>query len=389
MLKRIKTFNECRTINYINCICLKLFIEIPLKRIIIKFIRSARFCTTKNGNGERSLMKKWKLGLTTALAAMLVLAGCNNNADENKDPANEPSAPEEKTSYTIGISQLVEHASLDEATRGFEEAIADSGLDVTFDKQSAQGDQNNATTIAQGFVSKKVDLIFANATQAAQAAVTASKDIPVVFTSVTDPVDASLVDSMEKPGGIATGTADGHPDAIPNTMKFINDMGFKAVGTVYNAGEANSVIQVDIMKAEAAKYGITVVEQAVATSADVKQATEGLIGKVDSIYIITDNTVVSALQTVIQTSIEKKLPLFVGELDSVKNGGFAAYGFSYYDIGYEAGKMAVQILKDGKTPAEIPALYPPNLALYINKTAAAEMGVEINEADWPDAQYID
>ena len=114
-----------------------------------------------------------------------------------------------------------------------------------------------------------------------------------------------------------------------------------------------------------------------------------MVGKVDCIYIITDNTVVSALESVIQVATDKKLPLFVGELDSVKRGGFAAYGFNYYDIGYEAGKMAVQILKDGKSPSEIPALFPPNLALHINKTAAADMGVEIKESEWTDAQYIE
>ena len=336
-------------------------------------------------------MKKWKLGLTAALGAMLILSGCGNKTDEktNTEGTATP-APEEKTSYTIGVSQFVEHPSLDEATKGFKQAIVDAGLEVTYDDQSAQGDQNNTGTIAQNFVSKKVDLIFANATPSAQAAVNATKEIPVVFTSVTDPVSAGLVDSMEKPGANVTGTADGHPDAIPNTMKFISEqMGFKNVGTVYNAGEANSIAQVDIMKAEAEKNGLTVVEQSISTTSEVKQATEALVGKVDCIYIITDNTVVSALESVIQVSTDKKLPLFVGELDSVKRGGFAAYGFSYYDIGYEAGKMAVQILKDGKSPADIPALYPTTLALHINKTAAADMGVEIKEVEWTDAQYVE
>lgn len=331
-------------------------------------------------------MKKWKLGLTAALASMLVLAGCNNN--ETTDAPN--TTKDSEKSYTIGVSQFVEHPSLDEATKGFKQAIADAKLNVTYDDQSAQGDPNNTNTIAQNFVSKKVDLIFANATPSAQAAVGATKEIPVVFTSVTDPVDAALVASMDSPGGNVTGTADGHPDAIPNTMKFISEqMGLKKVGTVYNAGEANSVAQIEIMKEEAKKNGLEVFEQSVATSADVKQATEALIGKVDCIYIITDNTVVSALESVIQISTDKKLPLFVGELDSVKRGGFAAYGFSYYDIGYEAGKMAVQILKDGKKPAEIPALFPPSLALHINKTAAANMGVEVKEAEWTEAQFTE
>ena len=335
-------------------------------------------------------MKKWKLGLSAALASMLTLAACGNNNDNTSEPQQSDNNGNATQTYTIGLTQFVEHPSLDEATKGFKQAIADAGLQVEYDEKNAQNDQNNTITIAQNFVSQKVDLIFANATPSAQAAANATTEIPIIFTSVTDPVAANLVESMEASGSNVTGTADGHPDAIPNTMKFIAEqMGYQTVGTVYNAGEANSATQIEIMNEEAKKYNLTVVEQSVSTSSEVKQAAEALVGKVDCIYIITDNTVVSALESVIQVATDKKLPLFVGELDSVKRGGFAAYGFNYYDIGYEAGKMAVQILKDGKSPSEIPALFPPNLALHINKTAAADMGVEIKESEWTDAQYIE
>ena len=332
-------------------------------------------------------MKKWKLGFTALFMGMLILTGCSDSKETNEQ--NDASSSNEKT-YTIGITQFVEHPSLDEATKGFKQAIADSGLSVTYDEKSAQNDQNNTNTIAQNFVAKKVDLIFANATPSAQAAVNATKEIPIVFTSITDPVAAGLVESMENPGGNATGTADSHPDAVPNTMKFISEqMGFKTVGTVYNAGETNSTVLIEEMKAEAKKLGLSIVEQSVSTSSEVKQATEALVGKVDCIYIITDNTVVSALESVIQVANDKDIPLFVGELDSVKRGGFAAYGFSFYDIGYDAGKMAVEILRDGKKPADIPALFPTNLMLQINKTAAAEMGIEIKEDEWKEAVYIE
>ena len=235
-----------------------------------------------------------------------------------------------------------------------------------------------------------VDLIFANATPSAQAALNATKDIPIVFTSVTDPEGVKLVASMEAPGGNVTGTSDANPDAIPNTVKFIaEEMGAKTIGTVYNAGEQNSVVQIETMKEEAKKAGVKLVEASVATSADVKQAAESLIGKADVIYIITDNTVVSALDSVVMVANEQDIPLFVGELDSVANGGFAAYGFNYYDIGYRAGEMAADILLNGKKPGEIPAEYPDQLKLVINKKAAEEMGIEIKPEWEEEAEFIE
>ena len=203
-------------------------------------------------------------------------------------------------------------------------------------------------------VSSGVDLIFANSTPSAQAVAGATKDIPIVFTSVTDAVSAELVESMESPGGNVTGTIDTHPDAIPNTMKFLKEeLGAKNVGMVFNAGEQNSRAQVDAVKEHVEDMDMNVVEASVSTSAEVKQATESLIGKVDAFYIITDNTVVSALESVISVANDNKIPMMVGEFDSVKRGGLGAYGFEYYDIGYEAGQMAVKILKGESKPADI------------------------------------
>lgn len=170
-----------------------------------------------------------------------------------------------------------------------------------------------------------------------------------MFTSVTDPVGAELITSFEEPGGNVTGTSDMYPDAIPSTIKFIvEDYGAKSIGTIYNTGEQNSIVQIDEMKKALEGTSVELVERSVATSADVKQAAESLMGKVDAIYIITDNTVVSALDAVIQVSNDNDIPLFVGETDSVEKGAFAAYGISYEAIGYEAGKMAVEILKGEK-----------------------------------------
>lgn len=327
-------------------------------------------------------MKKWTLGLTSGILASLVLAGCGS--DSSSGDSNEG----EKT-YTVGMTQIVEHPSLDAASEGFKKALEYAGLKVEFDEQNAQNDQNNSNTIASNFVSQNVDLIFANSTPSAQAALNATKDIPIVFTSVTDPVDAKLISSFEEPGGNVTGTSDGNPEAIPSTIAFMaEEMGVKTVGTVYNTGEANSIAQVTTMKEEAEKADLKLVEAAVTTSSEVKQATESLVGKVDALYIITDNTVVSALESVVMVANEKDVPLFVGEFDSVERGGFAAYGFDYYDIGYEAGEMAAEILEDGKSPADIPAQYPQNLKLLINENAAKEMGIEIKD-EWKEtAEFV-
>nr|WP_230203661.1 ABC transporter substrate-binding protein [Bacillus massiliigorillae] len=315
----------------------------------------------------------------------MLLAGCG--ADKTDDKAEKDGADKEKA-YTVGLTQYVQHPSLDEATKGFKAALKEEGIKVKYDETNAQNDANNTMTIANQYVSQGVDLIFANATPSAQAAANATKDIPVVFTSVTDPVGAKLVQSMEKPGGNVTGTSDANPEAIANTVKFIAEqMGAKKVGTVYNTGEQNSVTQVKSVKKEVEKAGMTLVEKSVSTSADVKQATESL-GDVDAIYIITDNTVVSALDSVIMVANEKDIPLFVGELDSVKKGGFAAYGFNYYDIGHQAGTMAAEILRDGKKPADIPVQFPEKVQLVINEKAAKEMGITIKEEWKKDAEII-
>ncbi|MDZ5711432.1 ABC transporter substrate-binding protein [Jeotgalibacillus haloalkalitolerans] len=319
------------------------------------------------------MKKVWLSG--AALSAAMVLAACGEETSETSAEGGG------EDSYTIGVTQIVEHPSLDAATEGFKRAFEEAGLEVTFDDQVAQGDQNNSQSISQKFVADGVDLIFANSTPSALSSLNATADIPIVFTSVTDPLAANLVADMEAPGGNVTGTTDMHPDAISNTVEFMtNELVVKSIGMVYNAGEPNSVVQVDAVK-EAVGSDVTVEEAAVSTSADVKQAAESLVGKVDAFYIITDNTVVSALESVIGVANDQDIPLFVGELDSVARGGFAAYGFEYGDIGYEAGQMAVEILTEGADPGEMAVQYPGNLKLMINKDAAEEMGIDI-KPEW-------
>lgn len=324
-----------------------------------------------------------KLMAAASLVGVALLSGCGTDkaTDEGKGSGNEA----EKT-YKIGITQFAEHPSLDAATEGFKKALEDEGFkegeNAEFLIQNAQADMNNTLTIANNFVGDKVDLIFANATPSAVSALNATKEIPILFTSVTDPVGAGLVEALDKPGDNITGTTDNHPDGTAKTINFITEeIGAKNIGVIFNSGEQNSEVQADAVRELAEKNGAKVVEATVSTSAEVKQAAESLIGRVDAIYVPTDNTVVSALESVISVANEKKVPLFVGELDSMKRGAVAASGFNYYDLGYQTGKMAAEILKGNKKPSELPVELPSSLKLVINKKAAVDQGVEVKQ-EW-------
>ncbi|MBS4216076.1 MULTISPECIES: ABC transporter substrate-binding protein [Neobacillus] len=322
-------------------------------------------------------MKKKVKGLSIALAGMLLLAGCGSK--ETSSGSEKGGADKE---FKVGISQFAPHPSLDAATEGFKKALADKGIKVKFDEQNAQADMNNTQTIAKNFVGDKVDLIFANATPSATAALNATKDIPIIFTSVTDPVGAGLVKAFDQPGKNITGTTDNHPEATKKTINFITDeVKAKNVGVIYNSGEQNSEVQVKEVKKLVEEKGAKLVEVSVANTSEVKQAAESLVGRVDAIYVPTDNTVVTALDSVISVANSKKIPLFVGELDSMKKGAVAATGFNYYDIGYQSGVMAADILSGKKKTSEIPVELPKTLKLVINKKAAEAQGLDVKE-EW-------
>lgn len=321
-------------------------------------------------------MKKKVKVLSVALAGMMLLAGCGSK--ESAGGSEKGGADKE---FKVGITQFAPHPSLDAATEGFKKALKDKGIKVSYDEQNAQADMNNTQTIANNFVGDKVDLIFANATPSATAALNATKDIPIIFTSVTDPVGAGLVEAFDKPGKNITGTTDNHPEATKKTIGFITDeVKAKNIGVIYNSGEQNSVVQVKEVKKIAEEKGAKLVEVSVSTTAEVKQAAESLVGRVDAIYIPTDNTVVTALDSVIAVANSKKIPLFVGELDSMKKGAVAASGFSYFDLGYQSGLMAADILSGKKKASDIPVELPNSLKLVINKKAAEAQGLTVSDA---------
>jgi len=338
-------------------------------------------------------MKKRLAFLIIAIVAVFALVACGDDTDKEKNEETPDATNDTETdgdTFTIGATQIVEHPSLDNAFEGFKAALEDAGVNVEYDYQNAQNDQNNVKTISDNFVADNVDLIFANSTPSAVGALNATKDIPILFTSVTDPVSAELVEAMDKPGDNITGVVDLHPDSIKETIQFI-DKYFEGaeVGIVYDAGEANSVTQIDLISEAVEGTSLTVTERTVANSSEVQQAATSLASDVDVFFIFTDNTVVSALESVIGVANEQKIPLIVGEPDSLAKGGFATYGIDYYTVGYRTGEMAVEILTGEKTAADIDVEYPPSMQLFINKEAAELQGVEWQD-EWDDeAEFME
>lgn len=283
----------------------------------------------------------------------------------------------------IGVTQIVEHPALDAARQGFVDGLAEAGYvegkNVEFDFQNAQGDMSLAQAIARKFVTNRVDLILAIATPTAQAAAHATKDIPILITAVTDPASAGLVKSNKAPGTNVTGTSDLNP--VTDQLALLKQIAPKAkrVGIVYNAGESNSVFQVDLAKAAAKKLGLKVVEAPVSATTEILQATQAIVGKVDAFYVPTDNTVVSGLESLLIVTERAKLPVIGGEAGTVERGALITVGVNYYRLGKQTAKMAVEVLK-GKPPAKMPIQYQKDLELTINLKAAQAIGLTLPKA---------
>ncbi|MTI59076.1 MAG: ABC transporter substrate-binding protein [Firmicutes bacterium] len=287
----------------------------------------------------------------------------------------------EEEQLTIGIIQIVEHPALDAARDGFVDYLNENGYvvdeDVVYDMQNAQGDMANANTIARKFSNDKPDMILAIATPTAQAVANVVKDIPILITAVTDPVDAGLVESAEKPGGNVTGTNDMNPidQQFDLIVDFVPEV--KRVGIIYNAGESNSLVQVELAKGVAKELGIELVEATADNSAAVLQAAQSLADRVDVIYVPTDNTVVSAVESVVKVAEDNDIPLITGEGTTVKRGALATVGIDYYGLGEQTGAMALKILKGEAEPATMPIESQRDAKLIINKKAAEAMSVTI------------
>nr|WP_303814554.1 ABC transporter substrate binding protein [Acidaminococcus timonensis] len=320
------------------------------------------------------MMKKSVKWLATlALAAMVVgAAGCGSSTQ---------SGSKDKKSYKVGVIQLVQHPALDAANKGFIDGLKSKGFEegknVTFDQQNAQGDQSNLQTIAQRFVSNKDDLVCAIATPAAQTMANATKDIPIVGTAITDYKVAKLVKDSSKPGTNVTGTTDMNPveAQIDLLVKIMPKA--KTVGFIYNSSEVNSQLQIDLAKKAAAARGLATVEATVSSVNDIQQAAQSLMGKVDALYIPTDNVMASAMPNLIKITDEAKVPVFCAEAGMLKAGGVATLGIDYYKLGFQTGEMAADILSGKSKPQDMAIQSQKTFTVTLNEEAIKKLGLTI------------
>ncbi|MCW2308416.1 ABC transporter substrate-binding protein [Rhodobium gokarnense] len=284
---------------------------------------------------------------------------------------------------TVAVTAIVEHPALDACRDGVKDALAEAGYkdgeNLTFVYESAQGNPATAAQIARQFIGEAPDVIVPISTPSAQAVVAGTRDIPVVFTAVTDPVGAKLISNTEKPGGNVTGLSDFSP--LDDHLALIREISpdAKTIGIVYNSGEANSVALLEGMRSRVEAAGLELVESVATKSAEVQGATRALVGKADVIYIPTDNTIVSALEAAVKVAEENDIPLYAGDTDSVPRGALAAVGFNYHDIGVQTGQIVARVLK-GEKPGDIAVKVAAGTNLIVNPGAAERMGVEIPQA---------
>ncbi len=288
---------------------------------------------------------------------------------------------------TIAISTIVEVPSLMDGKRGIIDALADRGYvegkTLRVEYQNANGSMPTQQQIAKKFVGDAPDVIVPITTPTSQAIAASTRDIPIVFVMVTDPLKARLIDSYTQPGGNVTGVSDAAPigQQLDLMLEFLPDM--KKVGFVYNPGLDNALAALAVMKSEADKRGLSVVESAAPTTNEVILATKKLIGKVDAVYVPDDTTVVAALEAIVKIGWDVKMPIFSGETSGVERGAAASVGLDYYSVGRLAGNMVADVL-DGKPVGTIDAVIAKDLndkfQTLINKSSAEKMGLTVPQS---------
>lgn len=354
--------------------------------------------------------------ITAALAAMAMLfsvAACNETSLQNPSSADaskattttSPSPSSETTThaqpaeapeggYKIGVIQLMTHVALDQSYEGFVKYFEDQGYvngeNITITYQNGQGETTNLSTIADQYIGDNVDLIFAIATPSAQAAAGKTSTIPIIGTAITDFAEAGLVDSNKNPGTNVSGTTDMNPieDQIDLLLELYPDT--KNVGFLYNSSEANSVLQTDIAKVYLETKGIAWTERTVSGTNDVQQAVTSIVTECDAIYIPTDNVFASSMTIVSEVANAAKIPVICGESGMVQSGGLATLGINYFNIGYQAGEMALRVLK-GEDISTMAIEASTNYDYCFNGDTAAAIDLTIPEeyagyVYWEDAQ---
>ena len=290
----------------------------------------------------------------------------------------------------IGIAKIVQHVALDDVERGVMDAIKAAGIDAKYDLQNANGDVNTANQIAAQFRDERVDVAVGIATPIAIALANTMKDTPIVFGTVTDPLGAGLVKTLEHGERNITGMSDELP-SVEHIKLFKKITGIKTLGYIYTSNEDNSISGLELVKKGCKEAGLELVTQSISTSAEVRQAAEAIVNRVDGIYLTTDNTVFSALPSLVSVFNKAKKPIFSGDVTGAKNGGcFMASGFNYYKAGYATGEIVVQIL-NGKKPSEIPVRFmtqPSDSDLLFDLDIAKACGITIPEEYLKQATYV-
>jgi len=330
----------------------------------------------------RSVLKVVSLvALVAVLAAVGLLAACGSSGTSSSASPSAAASVDKTQAFKIGISQFVTHPALDATVAGFKTALADAGFtNITYDLQNSQADFPTTSTIAQKFAGENLDLILTVATPNSQAMVKAVTTTPIVFSAVTDPVGSGLLTDAKAPSANVTGVSDMQPvEPILGLVKQLKPDA-TAVGAIYSDGESNSVFLVKAEKEVAKSMGLEIVDATASKPSEVQAAAQSLVGRVQAITVIGDNTAVSALESIVKVCNENGIVLLAGDPDSVKRGAAAGWGFDYTTVGKEAGMVAAQILS-GTPVADIPVVFvkdkPENLQLSINEKAAQAQGVTV------------
>lgn len=314
--------------------------------------------------------------LIVLILSLGLLVACSSN---NPQPSNDTDAVKH-----VGILQLLTHDALDLSRQGFVDALKDGGYiegeNLVIEYQNPEGDSSNLTTMADSLIAGNQDLILAIATTPAQALQNVNDHTPILATAVTDFVEAGLAETNEKPGGLIVGVSDGCPMSEQLSLLLEAVPTVKSLGIIYTSSEPNSEIQAKQMEEECNKNGITPVIQTVSDKTMIDDTLQSFVGKVDAIYVPTDNNIASAMASVDIFATENHLPVLTGESNSVKNGGLISLGVDYYKIGYQTGEMAVQILNGEKTIDDFQIEFQSDIQVYYNSKTAEKIGLTLPES---------
>ncbi|ATZ03350.1 MULTISPECIES: ABC transporter substrate-binding protein [Streptococcus] len=308
--------------------------------------------------------------ISVASMGLLTLAACSSSSEQASSDV-----------VKVGVLQYMEHESLTAAREGFVAELEANGYKegekLVLDYQNAQGDQANLQTISEQLIDGN-DIVLAIATPSAQSLATVSTETPIVFTAVTDPLSADLVESIEKPGGLLTGTSDQAP--IDKQVELLGQAvpDAKTVGILYTTSERNSEVQVEQAKELLEKAGYKVVVKGITSSNEVQDATTSLMKDVDAVFVPTDNTVASTMTMIGELSVEHKVPVIGGSTDMVDEGGLLTYGTNYEALGRQTAKMAIKII-EGANVSETAVEYPETVSLHVNEEMAQKLGIDTSK----------